>query len=64
MEDKINDILENYAFSQEDIDTIKSFEKSVKDFENLIAKGKAKSRGYNLQTIEEASNIQKLYIIN
>ncbi|MBQ8761372.1 MAG: hypothetical protein IJZ06_08135 [Bacteroidales bacterium] len=64
MEDKINDILENYAFSQEDIDTIKSFEKSVKDFENLIDKGMAKSRGYNLQTIEEASNIQKLYTIN
>ena len=64
MEDKIKDILENYAFSQEDIDTIKSFEKSLKDFENLIDKGMAKSRGYNLQTIEEASNIQKLYTIN
>lgn len=65
MEDKINDILENYAFSQSDIDTIKKFEESVKDFEKMKDRGIARSRGYNLQTIEDVSNgIQNHYIIN
>ena len=54
MEEKINDILENYAFSQNDIDTIKKYEKSVKDFEKLIDRGVIRSRGYNLQTIDDA----------
>ena len=65
MEEKINDILENYAFSQNDIDTIKKYEKSVKDFEKLIDRGVIRSRGYNLQTIDDASDGAKNeYVIN
>ncbi|MBE6335669.1 MAG: hypothetical protein E7066_03200 [Lentimicrobiaceae bacterium] len=65
MEDKINDVLENYKFSQNDVETIKRYEKSVEDFEKMIDRGMAKSRGYNLQTIEDVSNsIQNNYIIN
>lgn len=65
MEDKINDVLENYKFSQNDVETIKKYEKSVEDFEKMIDRGMAKSRGYNLQTIEDVSNsIQNNYIIN
>lgn len=65
MEDKINDVLENYKFSQNDVETIKRYEKSVEDFEKMIDIGMAKSRGYNLQTIEDVSNsIQNNYIIN
>lgn len=65
MEDKINDVLENYKFSQNDVETIKRYEKSVEDFEKMIDRGMAKSRGYNLQTIEDISNsIQNNYIIN
>ena len=65
MEDKINDVLENYKFSQNDVETIKRYEKSVEDFEIMIDRGMAKSRGYNLQTIEDVSNsIQNNYIIN
>lgn len=65
MEDKINDVLENYKFSQNDVETIKRYEKTVKDFEKMIDRGMAKSRGYNLQTIEDVSNsIQNNYIIN
>ncbi len=65
MEDKIKDVLENYTFSQNDVETIKIYEKTVKDFEKMIDKGMAKSRGYNLQTIEDVSNsIQNNYIIN
>ena len=56
MEDKINDVLENYKFSQNDVETIKRYEKSVEDFEKMIDRGMAKSRGYNLQTIEDVSN--------
>lgn len=64
-EDKINDVLENYKFSQNDVETIKRYEKSVEDFEKMIDRGMAKSRGYNLQTIEDVSNsIQNNYIIN
>lgn len=63
-EDKINDVLENYKFSQNDVETIKRYEKSVEDFEKMIDRGMAKSRGYNLQTIEDVSNsIQNNYII-
>ena len=62
MEDKINDVLENYKFSQNDVETIKRYEKSVEDFEKMIDRGMAKSRGYNLQTIEDVSNsIQNNY---
>lgn len=65
MEDKINDVLENYKFSQNDVETIKRYEKSVEDFEKMIDRGMARSRGYNLQTIEDVSNsIQNNYIIN
>lgn len=65
MEDKIKDVLENYKFSQNDVETIKRYEKSVEDFEKMIDRGMAKSRGYNLQTIEDVSNsIQNNYIIN
>ena len=65
MEDKINDVLENYKYSQNDVETIKRYEKSVEDFEKMIDRGMAKSRGYNLQTIEDVSNsIQNNYIIN
>ncbi len=65
MEEKINDILENYAFSQNDIDTIKKYEKSVKDFEKLIDRGVIRSRGYNLQTIDDASaGAKNEYVIN
>ena len=65
MEEKINDILENYAFSQNDIDTIKKYEKSVKDFEKLIDRGVIRSRGYNLQTIDNASaGAKNEYVIN
>ncbi len=65
MEDKINDVLENYKFSQNDVETIKRYEKSVEDFEKMIDRGMAKSRGYNLLTIEDVSNsIQNNYIIN
>lgn len=65
MEDKIKDVLENYTFSQNDVETIKRYEKTVKDFEKMIDRGMAKSRGYNLQTIEDVSNsIQNNYIIN
>ena len=65
MEDKINDILENYKFSQNDVETIRRYEKSIKDFEKMIDIGMAKSRGYNLQTIEDVSNsIHNNYIIN
>ena len=65
MEDKIKDVLENYTFSQNDVETIKRYEKSVEDFEKMIDRGMAKSRGYNLQTIEDVSNsIQNNYIIN
>ena len=65
MEDKINDVLENYKFSQNDVETIKRYEKSIEDFEKMIDRGMAKSRGYNLQTIEDVSNsIQNNYIIN
>lgn len=65
MEDIINDVLENYKFSQNDVETIKRYEKSVEDFEKMIDRGMAKSRGYNLQTIEDVSNsIQNNYIIN
>ena len=65
MEDKINDVLENYKFSQNDVETIKRYEKSVEDFEKMIDRGMAKSRGYNLQTIEDVSNsIQNNYTIN
>lgn len=65
MEEKINDILENYAFSQNDIDTIKKYEKSIKDFEKLIDRGVIRSRGYNLQTIDDASaGAKNEYVIN
>lgn len=65
MEEKINDILENYAFSQNDIDTIKKYEKSVKDFEKLIDRGVIRSRGYNLQTIDdESAGAKNEYVIN
>ena len=65
MEEKINDILENYAFSQNDIDTIKKYEKYVKDFEKLIDREEIKSRGYNLQTIDDASaGAKNEYVIN
>lgn len=64
MEDRIKDILNNYTFSQQDKDTIKEYEKSVKDFEQLINRGIAKSRGYNLQTIDDASDSMQKYTIN
>lgn len=64
MEDRIKDILNNYTFSQQDKDTIKEYEKSVKDFEQLINRGITKSRGYNLQTIDDASDSMQKYTIN
>ena len=64
MEDRIKDVLNNYTFSQQDKDTIKEYEKSVKDFEQLINRGITKSRGYNLQTIDDASDSMQKYIIN
>ena len=57
--------MENYAFSHYDIDTIKKYEKSVKDFEKLIDRGVIRSRGYNLQTIDDASaGAKNEYVIN
>ena len=64
MEDRIKDVLNNYSFSQQDKDTIKEYEKSVKDFEQLINRGITKSRGYNLQTIDDASDSMQKYSIN
>ena len=64
MEDRIKDVLNNYTFSQQDKDTIKEYEKSVKDFEQLINRGITKSRGYNLQTIDGASDSMQKYTIN
>ena len=64
MEDRIKDVLNNYTFSQQDKDTIKGDEKSVKDFEQLINRGITKSRGYNLQTIDDASDSMQKYTIN
>ena len=64
MEDRIKDVLNNYTFSQQDKDTIKEYEKSVKDFEQLINRGITKSRGYNLQTIDDASDSMQKYTIN
>ncbi|MBR5604032.1 MAG: hypothetical protein IKW51_07465 [Bacteroidales bacterium] len=64
MEDRIKDVLNNYTFSQQDKDTIKEYEKSVKDFEQLINCGITKSRGYNLQTIDDASDSMQKYTIN
>jgi hypothetical protein len=64
MEDRIKDVLNNYTFSQQDKDTIKEYEKSVKDFEQLINRGITKSRGYNLQTIDDASDSMQKYNIN
>ena len=64
MEDRIKDVLNNYTFSQQDKDTIKEYEKSVKDFEQLINRGITKSRGYNLQTIEDGSDRMQTYTIN
>ena len=64
MEDRIKDVLNNYTFSQQDKDTIKEYEKSVKDFEQLINRGITKSRGYNLQTIDDASDNMQKYTIN
>ena len=64
MEDRIKDVLNNYTFSQQDKDTIKEYEKSVKDFEQLINRGNTKSRGYNLQTIDDASDSMQKYTIN
>ncbi|MBR4156809.1 MAG: hypothetical protein IKU01_08990 [Bacteroidales bacterium] len=64
MEDRIKDVLNNYAFSQHDKDTIKEYEKSVEDFEQLINRGITKSRGYNLQTIDEVSCSMQKYNIN
>lgn len=64
MEDRIKDVLNNYTFSQQDKDTIKEYEKSVKDFEQLINRGIIKSRGYNLQTIDDASDSMQKYNIN
>lgn len=64
MEDRIKDVLNNYTSSQQDKDTIKEYEKSVKDFEQLINRGITKSRGYNLQTIDDASDSMQKYTIN
>lgn len=64
MEDRIKDVLNKYTFSQQDKDTIKEYEKSVKDFEQLINRGITKSRGYNLQTIDDASDSMQKYNIN
>lgn len=64
MEDRIKDVLNNYTFSQQDKDTIKEYEKSVKDFEQLINRGITKSRGYNLQTIDDASDSMQKYTVN
>ena len=64
MEDRIKDVLNNYTFSQQDKDTIKEYEKSVKDFEQLINRGITKSRGYNLQTIDDVSDSMQKYTIN
>lgn len=64
MEDRIKDVLNKYTFSQQDKDTIKEYEKSVKDFEQLINRGITKSRGYNLQTIDDASDSMQKYTIN
>lgn len=43
-----------------DKDSLKKFENSIEDFNDLVKKGVAAPRGYRLQTIEEAYT-QKWY---
>lgn len=43
-----------------DKDSLKKFENSIEDFNDLVKKGMAAPRGYRLQTIEEAYT-QKWY---
>lgn len=44
---------DNICSDKEQLD---SFEKAMATFDDLISRGLAKSRGYNLQTIEDYGN--------
>ncbi len=52
-EKRITDLMNNVEKLHYDTTTLETFEKSSKEFQNLIEQGLTKSRGYNLQTIED-----------
>lgn len=57
-EKQLRSLLENSKKSDSfNNEAVKEFEKSVKDFQKLIADGVTKPRGYNLLTIEDRNPI-------
>lgn len=53
-EKEIRDLINNINDICRDMNSLEEFEKSAKEFQNLIDSGLAKSRGYNLQTVEDS----------
>lgn len=51
-EEKIKEIISNTDF---DPNELQKYEKSLKEFEEMVSKGMVKRRGYTLLTIEEAT---------
>ena len=52
-EKEILDIMNNSDVICTDKEQLDSFEKALESFNELISRGLVKSRGYNLQTIED-----------
>lgn len=52
IEDKLKEIFSNMDFSSANL---QEYEKSSKEFEEMVSKGIAKRRGYTLLTVEGAS---------
>lgn len=52
IEDKLNEIFSNIDFRSADL---QEYEKSSKEFEEMVSKGVVKRRGYTLLTVEGAS---------
>ncbi|MBR6931045.1 MAG: hypothetical protein IKH61_12600 [Bacteroidales bacterium] len=55
-EKEILDIMNNSDVICTDKEQLDSFEKALESFNELINRGLVKSRGYNLQTIEDYGN--------
>lgn len=53
-EKELTELKKNLKGVCRDKKTLENFEKSAKEFQSLIDNGLTKSRGYNLETIEDS----------
>jgi hypothetical protein len=63
-EKEVRELTKNAKHVCHDTDSLRQFEKSAKEFQNLIDNGMAKPRGYNLQTIEDRTCTSDVFEFN